>query len=345
MLAVLAAELGLRAAGVAPRVAHITRGSAEILQPATEGKPPLYRPHAHFHEQWPSDPHHYFRDPRHRLTYRTNNVGFRGRDFSLTRDERVRIAVVGDSFCFGHGVRDEDVWTEKMERLLAQASIFGGRFEVYNFGMGGYNTEMEIALFERVALEYQPDVAVIWYFLNDVSTENDLGTRSFLGGDDFLRSLRPYCRFLDLALAPLDARLNEPRLIRLYLDSYQDGQPGIQTVAGALSRFGRLCRENEIVPVLAVHPILFRLNEGYPFRSVHDKVLALAREAGITAVDLFPYFQGRDARSLWVHPSDQHPNHLAHQIAAENFSRDLLRIMAANQDVISRSGERKRSRP
>ena len=341
----LVGEGALRLLGFEPRVVHITRRSAEIVRPPKEGRPPLYRPNASFYEEWPSDPDKYFNDPRNRIVYRTNNAGFRGEDFSLVRDDRVRIAFLGDSFCWGHGVKDPDVFTVKVEEALRRSELFGGRFEVYNFGMGGYNTTMEVALLEQVAVDYRPDVCVIWYFLNDATPESDLGTRRYLGGDDLFRSLRKHSLLLDLALAPIDARINAPRLTAYYVNAYQDGSPGLDAAAAALARFGQVCRDRGILPVLAVHPILVQLDAEYPFRFAHEKILVLARQNGITAVDLLPYFLGRDGRTLWVHPSDQHPNHLAHQIAADNFSRDLLQIMSANADAILRSRDRKRSGP
>jgi hypothetical protein len=40
-------------------------------------------------------------------------------------------------------------------------------------------------------------------------------------------------------------------------------------------------------------------------------------------LDLFDAFRGRDGPSLWVHPTNQHPNEEAHAIAAEALGRFL----------------------
>ena len=62
---------------------------------------------------------------------------------------------------------------------------------------------------------------------------------------------------------------------------------------------------------------MFGLNEGYTFKVLSDRVRASCREAGIPVTDLFDAFEGEPYLKLWAHPSDQHPNEIAHAIAAE----------------------------
>ena len=40
---------------------------------------------------------------------------------------------------------------------------------------------------------------------------------------------------------------------------------------------------------------------------------------GIEYVDLLSQFRGRNEEALWVHPTDQHPNHIGHQLMAEGI--------------------------
>jgi hypothetical protein len=86
---------------------------------------------------------------------------------------------------------------------------------------------------------------------------------------------------------------------------------------------GRTSRERGLPIVLFVHPVLVSLDESYPFAGVHAQVLQAAREAGLSAFDLFDAFRGHNAEDLWVHRSDQHPNERAHAIAADYAAQRL----------------------
>ena len=101
------------------------------------------------------------------LIGRINDQGFRGDEFTLEKKAGVyRIACIGDSFTFGHGVRQEDTYPSQMETVLNRA-VGVGDFEVLNFGVGGYNTEQEAILLDEKVLPYNPDLVILQYMLND----------------------------------------------------------------------------------------------------------------------------------------------------------------------------------
>ncbi len=74
---------------------------------------------------------------------------------------------------------------------------------------------------------------------------------------------------------------------------------------------------------VVVFPVLQDLDGAYPFEDIHKKIAAFCRDAGIEHVDLLDTYTGRDAASLWVHPTDQHPNEKAHRLAAERIAQHL----------------------
>ena len=52
----------------------------------------------------------------------------------------------------------------------------------------------------------------------------------------------------------------------------------------------------------------------------HQIVAAACRDLGIESLDLLEDLRGLDARTLWVHPRDHHPNELVHALAAERIA-------------------------
>ena len=338
-------ELLARALGPDSGVAHsfIMRQGLEVdqerdvIRDPYPGVPYLLRPQARLGQHWPSNPRGRFDEPGHRLTYRVNRAGFRGEDFSKDKTGAVRVVFLGDSFCWGLGVRDDDHFIHRLGGKLRSSGLFEGRFELLNFGQGGYNTAMEVALFEHLVLEYAPEVAVIWFFLNDWEYGGQVAATSrYLGGNRLLRTPRRYCRLLDMVVTPIDTRWGRNRLIETFRAGYEENSPGWQATCSALERFAVLCRDNEVVPVLAIHPVLINLNEDYPFTAVHQKVARQAGSAGIYTVDLFSAFRGRSAPQLWVHPLDQHPNEEGHRLAADYFFEGLGPVLQENERTIRR---------
>jgi hypothetical protein len=54
----------------------------------------------------------------------------------------------------------------------------------------------------------------------------------------------------------------------------------------------------------------------YPFQAAHAQIRKGVERIGIPFVDLLPALRGKDSASLWVHPSDLHPNERAQALVA-----------------------------
>jgi lysophospholipase L1-like esterase len=104
---------------------------------------------------------------------RINSLGFRGPEWPARARARgsLRILGLGDSVMFGWGVREQDCFLRVLERELAQ-SRDGRPVEVLNTGVPGYNTAMEVAAFERLSSQWQPDVVLLDYVGNDACLPN-----------------------------------------------------------------------------------------------------------------------------------------------------------------------------
>jgi hypothetical protein len=94
-----------------------------------------YRPYAKFGHGYDSDPEGYF-DDGNQIVYALNEHGFRGGDYEREKPPRTRrIALLGDSFTFGEGVRLEDTFGYRLQEILDrdQAAV-----EVLSFAVGGW---------------------------------------------------------------------------------------------------------------------------------------------------------------------------------------------------------------
>ncbi len=100
-----------------------------------------------------------------------NDHGMRYRAVSKRRTPGVaRIAVLGDSFTWGLGVRVEDRLTERAEALL------GGRAELLNFGVSGYAPVQYDLMLDEV-LSFEPQIVVVVFCLANDFLDNVLWRR------------------------------------------------------------------------------------------------------------------------------------------------------------------------
>ena len=263
-----------------------------------------------------------------------NSAGFRGPEFTLTKPVRtLRIACLGDSITFGEGVRDEDTYSERVAALLrAQLASQDATCESFNFGVGGYNTEQELFALQNYALMTSPDVVIVGYNLNDpepllfrldpVSGEPVRRPREFSipeGLDDALppTTILYRSRLVQFLWQKRAKQACTRQTVRYYQNLFAPDSPGWQNSRQALRAIVATCQARQIPCIVVVFPVLYQLNDRYPFQAIHDMIQQEVVSAGGVCVDLFPLLKGRSSSALWVHPTDPHPNEIVHAVAAK----------------------------
>jgi len=73
-----------------------------------------------------------------------------------------RVALVGDSFTFGDGVRFEDSWGYRLEQLLPQGC------RVLNFGVGGYGVDQMYLRYKRDVPSWKPNLVILSFIDPDL---------------------------------------------------------------------------------------------------------------------------------------------------------------------------------
>ena len=93
-----------------------------------------------------------------------NSDGFRGINYSLEKPKNTtRIAIIGDSFTFGFGIKNtSDTYPKVLETLLNNNS--NQKYEVMNFGMSGANILDIYWILKYKVLKYNPDIVMYGYF-------------------------------------------------------------------------------------------------------------------------------------------------------------------------------------
>jgi len=264
-----------------------------------------------------------------------NSRGYRDHERLLAKPPRTRrVVCLGDSFAWGSGVHFDDALPQRLERSLNEQRR-GAVWEVVNLARPGMNTVDEAPQLVSEGLAYDPDIVVLAYCLNDSEDARERDARAKAQAERRLARKReggprppPFFdrfalyRFLHRRLS---ATAENRRRIEGYKAGYAADAPGWVAGQEALRDMARRCRDRQVPFVVTIFPLFANpLDERYPFTEIHAKVAAASSAAGAMVVDLLPAYRGLRWELLVVNgPLDEHPNEIAHRIAADTLIEAL----------------------
>ena len=321
----------------------------EVILRVTDAVPEVGSPLFSFHENdaylgWIGKPNVRLR--YHRPEFDTlvqhDAGGWRQPDPLRPQDAAERILVLGDSFTWGWGVSQGEVFTDRLQAALPPTVA------VFNRGVIGFGNAQEYLLLERELAAAKYDVVVLMFFINDLADNTD-------GKDGH----RPYFELVDGQLVPH----NQPALARtspvqqfvkdhsrayVFIETelglikrrfageadderrYKEADavefhslPGYAVTTRLLSEMHRLVREHgaRFVIVYVPQRSEFQLDTPFPFvQAVHAMVDDIATREQIPLIDLSPSFrqQTKAGREL-VYPIDAHWTAAGHRLAADTL--------------------------
>jgi hypothetical protein len=317
--------LGIRAEWHQPRQDLLVREG----RPGLESDPvQVEAPFSLIRSVYDSDPRGYF-GPRCFVDHVHNSVGFRDSEHAIAKPaETIRILGLGDSYLWGQGVRAEDVVLARLGRELG-GLVEGRRVETINAGFSGANTVFERDLLKARGLDYDPDLVIVHFVLNDVEDDVDRpGPRIEFFDNYTTLYLSPdapsaWSHLWGWARQRCLVSWRARRYVSHCVATFREDSPGWVHCREALLDIRTTCRRRHIGLLVVVFPFFHELDGAYPFQVVHDAVRGFCEGHGIPVLDLREAYRGYRGPELWVHPTDQHPNELAHAIAARALAQRL----------------------
>ncbi len=320
LLSLVAVELGMRIVG-SPSGPPGLRGLHQA-RPDTEW---LYglRPGAHVRLEVPAP-----------VDYQINADGWRGRLHPRTKPAGAfRIVVLGDSVAFGYGVAAEAAFPEKLEQLAAQQAP-DARIEVLNLGVGGYNPYNEAALFADVGADYQPDLVLVQFCINDLNDPTlhfDASTQLALRELPALAFPNPATRRTDETSSDWCSKSRLCDWISSRTESEFDREQWLEAFAPRdrpgdevewrwlAGRYGEIARQaSRIGARMAVVGLPYPAQlEGPADANLQRRLAAIGDSGGWETIDLLPTFRAADRTGLFL--DLWHPTELGHQLAAQHI--------------------------
>ncbi|HEX5760546.1 MAG TPA: SGNH/GDSL hydrolase family protein [Thermoanaerobaculia bacterium] len=326
LLALGAAEVAVRALGLAPEVTVIQKGRFRLARNPKIGYEPV--------------PNLDYRGPdRSFWDYAgaSNSQGFRDREHAVAKPPGVyRVVVLGDSIAAGLKIeRVRNSFPPRLERLLGERGLPA---EVISLAVSGYNTRQEVELFKEKGLRYRPDLVLVAYSLTDRERMDGDILRTLLaaeGQESGVAAVRVHPLLVRSALyralryrvlAPIRrtpaqaAAATERAVARISGD----------TVAESFAELARLSQAHGFAVVVAVFPRLVGDFRRYRFGDQHEFVAALSRRHGFRHLDLLaPLAACRAAAPEKPLGMDSyHPSPYGHACVAAAMVQAILELEA-----------------
>jgi lysophospholipase L1-like esterase len=258
-----------------------------------------------------------------KFSFRLNIDGYRGADWDLEKDSE-RILFLGDSFTFGWGVQDQETYPFYFQRELNQSKK---NTYVINAGIPGYGTAQELAVLSQLVGVLKPSVVIVGISANDGQPPADFAVSPQVTYQYATSWVISELREHFYRLFPLGRTFFAPSKFSARQNYHLDFEvgPGARSFRDSLKAMANICQESEASFWVSMIPDYMKhFDESYPYRPVHRKVMGIASELQVPAIDLLEHLQGLNTDGLRV-PGDGHPNARAHQqiakILADEFEK------------------------
>ena len=109
----------------------------------------------------PANSSAFYKGPEFSYLAKTNSLGFRGREYPKPKAvNTIRILAVGDSFTFGAGSNEKDIWTTQLEKVLGRR-FMEKKVEIFNLGQPGLNPYKYLEIINKYVPLYDPDILLL----------------------------------------------------------------------------------------------------------------------------------------------------------------------------------------
>ncbi len=280
--------------------------------------------------------------------------GHRDREYPVASPEGTfRIVCVGDSICYGYGVKRKECFSTRLEDLLNRLPLQGPlKFEVLNLGVPGYNATQVIEYLRSRGLDYQPDLVMYAYCLNDpqgfslelAALRAQLNTAQSTYRDALVgRAVRGLNRSRAYLLIRylIQARTAEGREHREAYSPHDDRQ----VVAHAENKLGAyftglhneerrwLTAFDELAALTSTRDLpaqvvtfpLFSELDHYPLAGLHRTIAAALARRSLSGLDLLQVYLAGAGAGPVLNVDPLHPSPAGHQLAAAAMLCHLVR--------------------
>jgi hypothetical protein len=254
-------------------------------------------------------------------------------------ERKRQIALVGDSFTFGEGVKEEDT----LGYLLNE------QYPEVNFQNRGKRGAMiyDVTRLCKEVIESRPAVEEVIYFynLNDVRMSQQVSVmqRDIITDMQNIRWEKdnegqpPSIPFLARSALFLTARKvwiinrESSRTIQNYRDMYlsDNNRQEFLSTMDDIKFIKDMLAGHGISFRMVIYPLIYKDILGrYPFAQIHEVIMNECRKRNVTCLDGYqPFKDHYSMKKFAVHPLDYHPNGLSNKLLVDYLrERDFIEV-------------------
>jgi hypothetical protein len=254
-----------------------------------------------------------------------NSLGFRGPEYSVVKPpDTLRIVAMGASVAFGWTTTAEDSYPGQLERLLNEdARGTSRRYEVMNFGVGGYATRDEVAALEQKALPLDPDLIIIDYHPNGPESEPVQPLHQVFHETEWWERWN-ILRLLSFGRREWQMRTLGGGSNYRYLAA-PDG-PHWPELLKAFDKARDLAASRDLKVIVILFPTYggVRSWAEYPIADLHAQTIRAAEERGFLTLDMLPIYTNSGFTVAEIAADDEHPNAVGLGLAAKALEKLIL---------------------
>jgi len=261
---------------------------------------------------------------------RVNSDGLRDDEVRPTKGpDLVRIGVLGDSTTFGFGVSGRNIFTRGLEDRLKEAGT-GWEYEVLNFGVSGYSTADEALVLREKALDFDLDLVIVAYNLNDPDTERRQPLHRFFGETHWWQNTHTWRKYDDRRFQRAVQTVGGGDPFRY---AHAPGGRNWQSVVDGFASMAETARAADLPVLLVLFPVGLTPPDpaDYPYIEIHRQVGGEGKRNGFAVLDLTRKFGQLDELGFEYLLPDMHPNERGHAAAAQAIS---VRILSQHEELL-----------
>ncbi|GEM_PF-3358473 len=315
------------------------------------------------HKEIPNEKYHLFNSQlfvkEFSYTKQTNSRGYDDVEHSFLGNGTPRIVLIGDSFVACGAVPREKCILTNLDSEIKNRK--NKSFELINLGVGSYSMDKYAIQFKQEALNYSPQIVIIFTFLgNDLNGDDTL----FVIENDTVKQISPLPQSTFLAfrrllarhsyaykfLVGLMSRIDFTRNILIHLgifvphdvdvfgiSSLSEYEKNLHTSMSILQYTSELANQNKIHLLFVIIPPKEQVdkrkfNEYFSSRNMTPVLRTDEPEAdiknftkahNIITLDLLEYLKPLNVNNTFYYETDGHWNELGHADAAKAVERKL----------------------
>ena len=240
------------------------------------------------------------------------------REKGFNPERKRQIAIIGDSFTFGEGLKDEDT----LRYLLNQ------KYEDINFQNHAFSGNNIYDVYSKVINLEDVESVIYFYNLNDVSLSDNFKSKQKYINDfqniKFENINKSFIEknlfFIDVIKSILTLKKESELTIDFYNDIYfdEDNSEQLSYTLGWIQDMDKRLSEKNIGFQVFIYPLMHKDKEGYLFENIHYLLSEEFENREINYLDLQKAFSNQNSlKKFHVNKIDFHPNGEANRLVVD----------------------------